>query len=228
MKDSIFSTTKDLKSLVNSIDLNDYKFSGSNSNVENISKINSESEQFLDKLKLYQDIIFEIKKIILPEINDNCIINESLKEKIINKIKELIPKQNIYENKVKNIDKPIDLEIKGEQKIKQFEKNKLNKIICENFILKGAKSKFSKKEIPKAINSRKLTYRSGVKKYNFGTANSYSSREKIFGLIKENKGYNNYKNFLNISGKNNEQEKKNNKRMQSPRKSFFFFKNSNK
>jgi hypothetical protein len=72
-----------------------------------------------------------------------------LKSKIINKIKELIPKQNVYDNKVKNFDKPIDLEIKGEQKIKQFEKNKLNKIICENFILKGAKANSPKKKYQK-------------------------------------------------------------------------------
>jgi hypothetical protein len=86
--------------------------------------------------------------------------------------------------------------------------------------IKGSKSKFSKKEIPKAINSRKLSYRNGLKKNNFGTANTYSSREKLFGLNKESKGCNNYKNlFQNISGKDIGQEK-NNKRMQNPRKNF--------
>jgi hypothetical protein len=219
MSDLNFSSKEDIKSLVKSINLDDCKFSESNSNGEYISKINAESEKFLDiqNLKFYQDFIFEIKKIILPEINDNCIINESLKSKIINTIKELIPKQNVYDNKVKNIDKPIDLEIKGEQKIKQFEKNKLHKIICENFILKGAKKKLTKKEIPKAVNSRKLSNRLSLKKYNFGTTNAYSSKEKKFGLNKENKGCNDFKNFLNIYGKDIEQDNKNNIRIQSPR-----------
>jgi hypothetical protein len=225
MSDSSFSSNK-IKSIVGTLSLNGCKFSESNSNEEIISKINSESDKFSDiqKLKLYQDLIFDIKKIILPEINDNSIINESLKKQIISKIKDLIPKQKIYDNKINIINKQIDLEIKGEQK-KKFEENNLYKMLCHTFILKGAKKKIMKNnEIPKALNTKILNYKNNYKNFICIAKNTYSSREKITLFNKEMKDCNSIKSFQNIYGNEYntiDQNNKNIKRILSFRKKIF-------